>query len=254
MKYSAEKFLATCGCRSAGECGHNSFAERKALSALIDDFSAAMKMVLLGKLYKKSGWDDPAWTIDELEHQLLDHAVKAMERRRTGTTRMNDAIDIANFAAFLWNKTTDGYVNAESEPIAAVQPEDPLTEIYRIATRALAEPGDHSGKLVSICTLIEDGFAPAVEGPKDRCGLCGGNGICPCVSRDKTLRHVCGRCNGTGVECADVQASEEPHFIVNESGRVEADTSILVYSDEAQRAMRKAEAVAPDLAKNIQRY
>lgn len=49
----------------------------------------------------------------------------------------------------------------------AVQPEDPLADIYRIATRALAEPGDQPGKLVAICTLIEDGFAPAVEGPKE---------------------------------------------------------------------------------------
>lgn len=48
----------------------------------------------------------------------------------------------------------------------------------------------------------------AVEGPKECCGLCGGNGICPCVSRDKRPRHACGRCNGTGIDYAAARTSE----------------------------------------------
>lgn len=44
------------------------------------------------------------------------------------------------------------------------QPEKTAIEkIYSIATQELSEPGDKTGVLVSICTLIEDGFVPQAE-------------------------------------------------------------------------------------------
>lgn len=114
-------------------------------------------------------------------------------------------------------------LNAESAPIAAGESENPLAEIYRIATRALAEPGDHSGKLVAICTLIEGGFVPAVEGPKEwRC-------VCRLTLPRWGSKTADGyiRCQGckllwmlngilmTGRIDADVQASDEKQICSN---------------------------------------
>ena len=107
MKHSVENHFRPCGCRSVGECDHNTFAWMRALDALVDDFAQAMKE----KLYKKhlegrSGWDDPAWETYKIRDALIDHAGVRITTR--GTTLLDpdaqDPVDIANFAAFWWNR------------------------------------------------------------------------------------------------------------------------------------------------------
>lgn len=93
MKFTSETFVKPCGCRSAGECGHNSFAEFQALDALVDAFAAEMKKKLRRKAMEGySGWDNPDWLKDgRWHHSVNQHMEKG------------DSIDIANFAAFKWN-------------------------------------------------------------------------------------------------------------------------------------------------------
>jgi hypothetical protein len=94
MRERVADHMVSCGCRSVGECRHNSFAELHALNALVDKFAAAMKAKLLRAAIEKgrSGWDDPSWTPDEIKAALLAHVEKG------------DPIDVANFAAFWWNR------------------------------------------------------------------------------------------------------------------------------------------------------
>ena len=93
MKVSADTFYNACGCRSAGECDHNTFSEIKALEALIDHFAEAVKDKLRKKyLQGYKGWDDENWTTERLREDMADHLYKG------------DPVDIGAFAAFLWNR------------------------------------------------------------------------------------------------------------------------------------------------------
>ena len=93
MKVCAEQHFRPCGCRSVGECGHNTFIEIDALIALVDAFAMAIKKKLQRKLMEGySGWDDPTWTPDNIRAALIAHMEKG------------DPVDIGAFAAFLWNR------------------------------------------------------------------------------------------------------------------------------------------------------
>lgn len=95
---SVDQFLRSCGCRSAGDCSHNSTAEFEALNALVDAFAVEMKLKLQRKaLDGYGGWDDPG-CVSGLKHALSEHLVKG------------DPIDVANIAAMLWNH------NASTKP------------------------------------------------------------------------------------------------------------------------------------------
>lgn len=94
MRVEVEQFMRPCNCRSAGECSHNATAEMDALYALVDAFAAEMKSKLLASALVKgrAGWDDPRWPVAEIKQRLCDHVAKG------------DPVDVANFAAFLWNR------------------------------------------------------------------------------------------------------------------------------------------------------
>ncbi len=102
MRHTVESHMASCGCRSAGECSHNWFAETKALEALVDDFAIAMKQKLLRKMREggcSSGpfvisWDDPQWTREEIKAKMQSHLARDE----------GQMVDIANFAMFAWNQ------------------------------------------------------------------------------------------------------------------------------------------------------
>lgn len=105
MKYITEKFMQTCRCRSVGECEHNSFAEFRALDALVDAFAASLKLILHRKaLAGRHGWDDPKWPISEIQCQLGQHIHRAIQRAAEGDSRPNDLLDVAAFAMFWWNR------------------------------------------------------------------------------------------------------------------------------------------------------
>jgi hypothetical protein len=94
MRVTSQQFIKACGCRSVGECTHNPFVDFEALDALVDKFAAEMKRKLRRAAIEKgrSGWDDPAWHPGSIKSALLAHVEKG------------DPVDVANFAAFWWNK------------------------------------------------------------------------------------------------------------------------------------------------------
>jgi len=93
MKFKTEDYERSCGCRSVGECNHNQFAWMQALDGLVDSFAEEMKKKLRAKFLEgKSGWDDEEWSIDDIKRQATNHIDKG------------DPVDVANFAAFWWNK------------------------------------------------------------------------------------------------------------------------------------------------------
>ena len=94
MRVTTDQFIKPCGCRAVGECTHNSFAEFKALDALVDAFAKAMKKKLrhAAMAKGKGGWDDPLWSVPAVKGALIAHIEKG------------DPVDVANFAAFWWNK------------------------------------------------------------------------------------------------------------------------------------------------------
>ena len=90
---TTEQFMKSCGCRSAGECTHNNTAEFQALNALVDEFAKAMKRKLRAKLFSgRSCWDDVK-NAEGIRAALLEHAARGV----------GQWIDVANFAAMLWN-------------------------------------------------------------------------------------------------------------------------------------------------------
>lgn len=108
MRHTVEKHAVRCHCRSVGECQCNNFAWQKALDALVDDFADAMKAKLRKKFLEgKEGWDDPEWPLHVIQADLIEHA--GVEMHTTGVTlkghEVLDPVDIANFAAFWWNRT-----------------------------------------------------------------------------------------------------------------------------------------------------
>jgi hypothetical protein len=94
MRFTEEAFEVVCGCRSAGECTHNAFAWKKALETMVDAFAAEMKTKLLQAAIHKgrSGWDNPDWTVEQIEQRLREHVEKG------------DMRDVANLAMFRWNR------------------------------------------------------------------------------------------------------------------------------------------------------
>ena len=93
MKFNTEDFVKPCGCRSVGECDHNSFAWADALDSLVDAFATEMKKKMRKKFTAgQTGWDNPAWKADDIRTQLSEHVTRG------------DPVDVANFAAFWWNK------------------------------------------------------------------------------------------------------------------------------------------------------
>ena len=97
---TVESFHKPCGCRSVGECTHNSFAELDALNALVDAFAAEMKRKLRQKaLEGRSGWDDPDCA-DGIMAALIEHANRGRGQE----------VDVANLAAMLWNMGSNANV------------------------------------------------------------------------------------------------------------------------------------------------
>ncbi|SFI60630.1 hypothetical protein [Albimonas pacifica] len=97
-RYRTTDFPVACNCRSAGECSCHmwgDFDEVAALNAMVDAFAAEMKAKLEASWRRKGkgGWDSPNWHPDQILAALREHVDKG------------DPIDVANFAAFLWNRT-----------------------------------------------------------------------------------------------------------------------------------------------------
>lgn len=89
-----------CSCRSAGECPHGTpywqedypGAEKRALSKLVSDFHLQMRAKLHAKAGEKAGWADNTFTVEKIKEALIEHVLKG------------DPVDVANFAAFWWNR------------------------------------------------------------------------------------------------------------------------------------------------------
>jgi hypothetical protein len=95
MRHHTEDHRLKCECDADDEvpCPHVLCAEVAALEALVDDFAKAMKHKLRAKMrHGKKGWDDESWTKPQIMAALKQHAEKG------------DPVDIANIAAFLWNR------------------------------------------------------------------------------------------------------------------------------------------------------
>ena len=82
-----------CGCNNSAKCNHNNFVELDSLYLLVDEFAAEMK-TKLRKKWKEyySGWDNPD-TADSLRAAMINCVLRGPGQE----------IDIANFAAMLWN-------------------------------------------------------------------------------------------------------------------------------------------------------
>jgi hypothetical protein len=92
--------MVACGCRSVGECSHNTFAEIKALEKLVDAFAGQMKKKLREKWMEgRHGWDDPTCA-KGIRIGMLAHVNRGAGQE----------VDVANMAAMLWNfgSETDG--------------------------------------------------------------------------------------------------------------------------------------------------
>lgn len=144
---TVESFNKSCGCRSVGECHHNSTAEMQALDALVDAFAAEMKKKLRRKaLEGYSGWDDPAYA-EGMRAAMLEHALRGPGQE----------VDVANLAAMLWNigsnalgKTTD----ASARPLYNQAELDAAIIAEREACAKVAEAGDR--KLQKTAKAIAD--------------------------------------------------------------------------------------------------
>ena len=82
MKHTTEQHKVSCGFG----------AGIRALESMVDAFCEEMKKKLIRKFPEKLGWDNPEWRTDDIKKQLIAHVEKG------------DPIDVANFAAFWWNK------------------------------------------------------------------------------------------------------------------------------------------------------
>lgn len=92
MKYNTDMYDTSCTCRSA-DCTHNLFSEERALNNLVNAFARAMKAKLKKKrLQGFSGWSNPDWTPEDMMDALKTHL------------KEGDPVDIANLAAFIWNR------------------------------------------------------------------------------------------------------------------------------------------------------
>jgi hypothetical protein len=93
MKFTSPK--RRCGCRSI-DCFHDNGPtladDRATLTKLTIAFSAEMRAKLHAKAANRGGWDDPSWTVDDIKRALIEHIDRG------------DPVDVANFAAFWWNR------------------------------------------------------------------------------------------------------------------------------------------------------
>lgn len=100
MKVKVEDFINQCGCRSVGECTHDDYAENKALDALVFRFADAMKIRLLEKQVEGwHGWDDEALDVEKIRDRIYNNISGPL-----GSEKAIDIVDVANLAAFWWNR------------------------------------------------------------------------------------------------------------------------------------------------------
>lgn len=100
---TSESCRKPCGCRSVGECSHNTFAELDALDAMVDAFAVAMKAKLRKKWREgQRGWDDR-----ECERGIRNALAWHVERGQ------GQEVDIANLAAMLWNMGSNANMRGE---------------------------------------------------------------------------------------------------------------------------------------------
>lgn len=92
-----------CGCRSAGEscryCDGTSrrLAEKRALGKLHKEFSKKTKDKLFYQVDRgRLGWNYESWTLDDIKQAIILHIEKG------------DFVDVANLAAFAWNRQDGG--------------------------------------------------------------------------------------------------------------------------------------------------
>ena len=68
-------------------------SQNLAIRMLVNALTSKMKEKLLNKMHHGcGGWDNPEWTIDQIKQAIIHHVEKG------------DFIDVANLAAFAWNR------------------------------------------------------------------------------------------------------------------------------------------------------
>lgn len=93
MRITTQSIPSKCRCRGRCECNRDALRPLAALDKLVNAFAKEMKKKLKRKaLEGYYGWDSPDWTPEQVMESLRAHLDKG------------DPVDIANFAAFLWNK------------------------------------------------------------------------------------------------------------------------------------------------------
>lgn len=96
MRFNSESTHVPCGCRSVGECDHRMFETLESLEMMVDAFAQEMKEKLRKKwMERQDGWDEPK--------KLSDGKLIELLMQQVGRADM-DPIDVANFAAFIWNR------------------------------------------------------------------------------------------------------------------------------------------------------
>lgn len=96
--FTTEKFMRPCGCREAG-CLCNALAETHAANAMIDSFADMLKTKFAKSriLKGRTGWDEKDWSA-MCGNLMRAHCYKG------------DPVDVALFAAFLWNMSDEARV------------------------------------------------------------------------------------------------------------------------------------------------
>lgn len=96
MRFTSADAHVPCGCRSVGECDHNTFETITSMEMMVDAFAEEMKEKLRKKWWERwDGWDEP----EKLSGDKLVELLKQQANRAD-----MDPIDVANFAAFVWNR------------------------------------------------------------------------------------------------------------------------------------------------------
>ncbi len=95
MRFSRSSVVPLCKC-----------GELASLDALVDAFAEEMKAKLREKAQGGyTGWDDPDWAVSERPLDPEDETVWQALHEHVGK---GDPVDIANFAAFIWNAQGSG--------------------------------------------------------------------------------------------------------------------------------------------------
>ena len=99
MKVKTENFVQPCNHRSIDECNQalcGFAAEKTALNTLVDQFTEVMRKRLHEKYAKGwHGWDDEEFDVEEIRKRIYNNLMGNSDK---------DAIDVANLAAFWWNR------------------------------------------------------------------------------------------------------------------------------------------------------